>query len=114
MEFWGPRKNEVRSERSERARIFSEKGHTYVSTKSRTCSAFGAEVRDVPVWVREGSNLRPLSYQDSVLPLNYSPSSKCSSSFRIQNFILNAAACRAFLLLLAKACSFAFAQSAPL
>ena len=23
------------------------------------------------LWMREGSNLRPLSYQDSVLPLNY-------------------------------------------
>ena len=27
----------------------------------------------ITVWAREGSNLRPLSYQDSVLPLNYVP-----------------------------------------
>ena len=25
------------------------------------------------LWAREGSNFRPLSYQDSVLPLNYVP-----------------------------------------
>ncbi len=35
------------------------------------------------MWVREGSNLRPPSYQDGVIPLNYAPPSAIELTFTL-------------------------------